>query len=52
MNGQDGMVVDDSGTVYYSDPEQIAWVKKMEEAARKAEKIWRDDGGTKEDEDD
>ena len=35
---EDGMVIDDSGTVYYSDPEQVAWVKKMEEAARKWEK--------------
>jgi len=48
----DGMVIDDSGTVYYPDPEEIAWIKKMEEAGKKADKIWKDDGGTKEDEDD
>ena len=46
-----GMVIDDSGTVYHADPEELAWIKKMEEAAKKADKIWKEDGGTGEGED-
>ncbi len=53
MDGHDdGMVIDDSGKVYYSDPAELEWVKRMEEAGKKADRIWKDDGGTPEDEDD
>ncbi len=50
MDPKDGMVIDDSGAVYYSDPEEVAWIKKMEEAAKKADRIWKEDGGSEEDE--
>jgi len=48
MEGQkDGIVIDDSGMVYHTDSEELAWIKKMEEAAEKADKIWKEDGGKK-----
>ena len=49
MNGDnDGMVLEEGGEILYSDPKEREWQRKMEEAGKRADKLYPED---KEDED-
>lgn len=53
MNGNNGgMVIDDSGTIYHDDPDELEWQKKMREAAKKSDRIYEEDGVNDEDDTD
>ena len=48
----EGLIVDDSSQSYSDNPEELEYQERMRQSKRKADTIWREDGGTPEDEDD
>ena len=46
----DNLILEDG--IHKDDPRELEYQEKMREAKKKADKMWKEDGGTAEDEDD